>query len=122
VTSESSSTSTSTAVSRTKASSTVSATASATEVPDDTNKSSSSSKAWIAGAVVGPVVGVALIAALGWFLWRRKQRQHPSPQEMPIVSEHSRPPIPPTELEATPQEMDSGHYAPVHELSSYSYK
>ena len=36
------------------------------------NGSSSGSKAWIAGAVVGPILGLALIGAALWFLRRRK--------------------------------------------------
>ncbi|KAF2725126.1 hypothetical protein K431DRAFT_300046 [Polychaeton citri CBS 116435] len=40
-------------------------------------KPSSASKAWIAGAVVGPVAGIAIIAAMVWALYRRrKSRQN----------------------------------------------
>jgi hypothetical protein len=37
------------------------------------NASGGGSKAWIAGAVVGPIVGLALIGALIWFLLRRRR-------------------------------------------------
>ncbi|KAJ5485464.1 hypothetical protein N7539_005452 [Penicillium diatomitis] len=33
------------------------------------------SKAWIAGAVVGPVAGIALLAGLAWFIYRQKRRR-----------------------------------------------
>jgi LPXTG-motif cell wall-anchored protein len=45
-------------------------------------KSTSTSKAWIAGAVVGPVVGLAIIAGLIWFFLRRRRNQkHTAPVE-----------------------------------------
>ncbi|KAF2679926.1 hypothetical protein K458DRAFT_112727 [Lentithecium fluviatile CBS 122367] len=40
----------------------------------------SKSKAWIAGAVVGPVVGIALIAGLAFFLIRRRKNKKNLPQ------------------------------------------
>ncbi|KAK7190521.1 hypothetical protein DPSP01_005256 [Paraphaeosphaeria sporulosa] len=38
------------------------------------SKSSSDSKAWIAGAVVGPIVGIALIAIVVFLLMRRRKK------------------------------------------------
>lgn len=49
------------------------ATSTATNSPDTANDSDS--QAWIAGAVVGPVAGCAILAGLAfWFLRRRKKR------------------------------------------------
>jgi LPXTG-motif cell wall-anchored protein len=39
------------------------------------------SKAWIAGAVVGPIVGLALVGALFWFLLRRRKNRGTTPQQ-----------------------------------------
>lgn len=47
----------------------------------DDNKSSS--KAWIAGAIIGPLLGIALLAALVWFLRRKKRTAHPNADELP---------------------------------------
>ncbi|OQE36127.1 hypothetical protein PENCOP_c012G08513 [Penicillium coprophilum] len=42
----------------------------------------SSSKAWIAGVVVGPIAGIALIAAfILWWIYRQKRKQPSSSQE-----------------------------------------
>ena len=41
--------------------------------PEQTNKSES--KAWIAGAVVGPIVGIALIGLTAWLLIRRRKKK-----------------------------------------------
>ncbi|OAG04029.1 uncharacterized protein CC84DRAFT_1261047 [Paraphaeosphaeria sporulosa] len=42
------------------------------------------SKAWIAGAVVGPIIGLALIGLLAWFLLvRRKKKTTPPPPPPP---------------------------------------
>lgn len=46
--------------------------------------SSSGSKAWIAGAVIGPVAGCAIIGALGFWLARRNRRNKQSvPNDTP---------------------------------------
>ncbi|KAJ5115060.1 hypothetical protein NUU61_000819 [Penicillium alfredii] len=42
---------------------------------NDTSSKHSGSKAWIAGAVVGPVAGCAIIGALGFWLGNRKKQQ-----------------------------------------------
>jgi LPXTG-motif cell wall-anchored protein len=54
--------------------------------PSPSNSSgSSTSKAWIAGAVIGPIVGVALVGLAVWFFRRKRASQLPlsQPQEMP---------------------------------------
>ncbi|KAF9693921.1 hypothetical protein EKO04_007981 [Ascochyta lentis] len=43
-------------------------------LPSQPTKKKSSSKAWIAGVVVGPILGLALIGFLAWFCIRRKKR------------------------------------------------
>ncbi|KAJ5475939.1 hypothetical protein N7475_001668 [Penicillium sp. IBT 31633x] len=95
-------------------------TAQASGLPTTTETSGSSSKAWIAGVVVGPVVGVALIAAIvGWLIYRRKQRQQKLQREQPLTNENFAYRTGPYKQ---PQEMDTVYYPPVHELSSYAYK
>ncbi|OSS47520.1 hypothetical protein B5807_07439 [Epicoccum nigrum] len=49
-------------------------TATPTDISTTTEKKKSSSKAWIAGAVIGPLLGLALIALLLLFLLRRKKK------------------------------------------------
>jgi len=39
----------------------------------DSGSSCSGSKAWIAGAVVGPIVGLAIVAGLLWFFLRKRK-------------------------------------------------
>ncbi|KAF2439840.1 hypothetical protein P171DRAFT_435697 [Karstenula rhodostoma CBS 690.94] len=56
------------------ASVTESPSASSSGSPSSGKKSSSGSKAWIAGAVVGPIVGIALIALIVFLLMRRSKK------------------------------------------------
>lgn len=60
----------------------VSATSSTIDTaPSQSAEPSSSSKAWIAGAVVGPILGLALVGFVVWFcLRRRKKAAHASQQ------------------------------------------
>ncbi|KAK2796594.1 hypothetical protein FQN51_009285 [Onygenales sp. PD_10] len=46
----------------------------ATEKPEPSEKTNN---AWIAGAVVGPVAGLALVG-FGWFFYRRRNQNQPS--------------------------------------------
>ncbi|KAF2754389.1 hypothetical protein EJ05DRAFT_479381 [Pseudovirgaria hyperparasitica] len=57
---------------------------SGTAFPNDNSDTttSSDSKAWIAGAVIGPIFGLALIGGIAFLLWRRK-RNASSPIESP---------------------------------------
>lgn len=48
----------------------------------DGSGSGGGSKAWIAGAVVGPIVGIALVGAGVWFLLRRRKRGSEEMHEM----------------------------------------
>jgi hypothetical protein len=48
--------------------------------PTQTSEPHSSSKPWIAGAVVGPITGFALVGAIVWFLLRRKRKAAQLPQ------------------------------------------
>lgn len=54
---------------------TTSATASTTTEPIASDDSDSSNTPAIAGGVVGGVVGLCAIAAICWFLWRRKHKR-----------------------------------------------
>jgi hypothetical protein len=44
-------------------------------------RSGGGSKAWIAGAVVGPIIGLALIGFIVWFLLRRSKNKGTAPQQ-----------------------------------------
>jgi LPXTG-motif cell wall-anchored protein len=44
-------------------------------------KGGGGSKAWIAGAVIGPILGLALIGALVWFFLRRRKNKGTAPQQ-----------------------------------------
>jgi LPXTG-motif cell wall-anchored protein len=48
--------------------------------PDEDIEQESSSKAWIAGAVVGPVLGLALVGAGIWLFLRRRKKAVQPPQ------------------------------------------
>ncbi|KAF2846552.1 hypothetical protein T440DRAFT_228068 [Plenodomus tracheiphilus IPT5] len=55
-------------------------------LPANNDAKPASSKAWIAGAVVGPVAGIALVAALYFFLFKRGRRNRAGkvmPSELP---------------------------------------
>uniref|UniRef100_A0A8H7NBM6 Uncharacterized protein n=1 Tax=Bionectria ochroleuca TaxID=29856 RepID=A0A8H7NBM6_BIOOC len=75
---------TSGATTTTSSSSTMTSTTSTTSTSPPPPPSSSSSQAWIAGPVIGGVVGLALIGFLVWWLMRRRRRraqaQHPVSQ------------------------------------------
>jgi hypothetical protein len=45
-------------------------------VAQNAGKGKSSSKAWIAGAVIGPVLGLLLVGALVWFCLRRRKNKN----------------------------------------------
>lgn len=47
----------------------------------DSKKSSSGSKAWIAGVVVGPLIGIAIVAGVIFFLIRRKKNKQNNAQQ-----------------------------------------
>ncbi|KAF2186538.1 hypothetical protein K469DRAFT_738413 [Zopfia rhizophila CBS 207.26] len=58
----------------------------------------SSSKAWIAGAVVGPIIGLAIIGAVVFLLLRRKKKQNatpPPPTQPPVQQYGNKPPFSP---------------------------
>ncbi|KAL5337516.1 hypothetical protein BJX70DRAFT_399651 [Aspergillus crustosus] len=58
------------------------------ENPDDGD--GGGSKAWIAGPVVGCIVGIALVAGLIWFLMKRRRRQKPMDDAISVVEELGR--------------------------------
>ncbi|KAJ6086837.1 hypothetical protein N7467_005751 [Penicillium canescens] len=80
----------------------------------------SQSKGWIAGAVVGSVAVLAIIAGLvGWFLYLRKKAQQLSAKEGSTMRQS----LPYQQsLYKAPQEMDTVSNPFVHELSSYGHK
>ncbi|KAF4766326.1 hypothetical protein N7455_005583 [Penicillium solitum] len=74
-----------------------------------------SSKAWIAGAVIGPLAGVAIVAALiFWWIYRRGQNQPSLSQEQPFLNQ------------SPPPQQDAGYlrepYKQAHELPTKPYK
>ena len=56
---------------------------------DGDNKSSS--KAWIAGAIIGPLLGLALIGGLIWFFRRKKRAAYPAADELPADAPKTNP-------------------------------
>ncbi|KAJ6161888.1 hypothetical protein N7485_010118, partial [Penicillium canescens] len=80
-----------------------------------TGTQSSQSKGWIAGAVVGSVAVLAIIAGLvGWFLYLRKKAQQLSAKEESTMRQS----LPYQQsLYKAPQEMDTVSNPFVHELS-----
>lgn len=76
-------TSTSSSSSSTSSSSTTSPTTPSAASPSVVNGVvHPSSKAWIAGVVIGPLVGLAIIAGLVWFFLRRRRgKEHGAPIE-----------------------------------------
>ncbi|CAI7618566.1 unnamed protein product [Penicillium bialowiezense] len=107
---------------------TVSTTASPTPTTSPSNASKNeTSNSWIAGAVVGPVAGCALIGALGFWLIRRKRTQrHIDAHDGTYTSQpyasatkladytdsHRSPPneLPAYSLQTGPSELASHHY------------
>ncbi|KAJ5174273.1 uncharacterized protein N7482_000150 [Penicillium canariense] len=104
-------------------SSTQSQTRTSSSIPSQTSASttstseSNSSKAWIAGAVVGPVAGVAVIAGLAWFMFRRKQKETESEKSQEQIYTDL-----PQELYTAPQELPASNSELRHELDTYSYR
>ncbi|KAF2731662.1 hypothetical protein EJ04DRAFT_578958 [Polyplosphaeria fusca] len=109
VSSETSSFSSSSSPRSTSASSTSSpATTSATPTPTAAS-SQEKSKAWIAGAVVGPIGGLALVGAIFWFCFvRRKKRASPPPP--PPVAQQPPHSNTPTYFTGSPQSPSSQPY------------
>jgi len=99
--------------SRSSASSTSSPTDPPTPIPIPKPKKKSSSKAWIAGAVVGPLVGLALIGlAVIFLLRRRKQKPTDStPTAIPGPGPQHPPNAPPQQQ--TPQQYATDSKPPL---------
>ncbi|KUJ13319.1 uncharacterized protein LY89DRAFT_785046 [Mollisia scopiformis] len=57
-------------------------TSTSTPIPTPSSKSSSSNAGAIAGGVVGGVAGLALLAGLGWFFFRRRQKKNTNTAEL----------------------------------------
>ncbi|KAF2437900.1 hypothetical protein P171DRAFT_437514 [Karstenula rhodostoma CBS 690.94] len=66
-------------------------TPSPTPLPEPTKPKS---KAWIAGAVVGPIVGLALVGLLAWFLLSRRNKKT-APPPPPMQQHYGSPTQPP---------------------------
>ncbi|KAJ5333365.1 uncharacterized protein N7506_007148 [Penicillium brevicompactum] len=97
-------------------SSSTAAVASATPFQEEAlEKPVQSSKAWIAGAVLGPVLGVLAAGIVFWCLQRRQTKAAQFNQPGPFLAGMSS-----RRQDFSPaQEMDSVAYPRVHELSSY---
>jgi hypothetical protein len=59
------------------------------------NNGGGGSKAWIAGAVVGPILGLALIGALVWFFLRRRKTKKLAPAQGGAAMASTNPTQPP---------------------------
>jgi LPXTG-motif cell wall-anchored protein len=70
----------------------------------------SESKAWIAGAVIGPIVGIALIAGLIFFFMRRKKKTPALPQSGTVAMGGPPPGVQPY-TDAKPQMSPDPAYA-----------
>ncbi|OQE27997.1 hypothetical protein PENFLA_c005G01952 [Penicillium flavigenum] len=100
----------------------------ASQPPTPTEASTaSSSQAWIAGVVVGPLAGIAVIIALiVWWIYRRKQKQPPLSQEQlfmshgPLQPSHPPPGYPLQQPMEYPPQQPMGYpletYKQMHEL------
>ncbi|KAJ5150794.1 uncharacterized protein N7500_004341 [Penicillium coprophilum] len=87
----------------------------ASQSPTSAAAATSSSKAWIAGVVVGPIAGIALIAALIlWWIYRQKRKQSLSSQEQLFMG-HGHP----QSLQSTgyPPQYPTGY--PSHHSNGY---
>ncbi|KAK4223696.1 hypothetical protein QBC38DRAFT_459108 [Podospora fimiseda] len=76
----------------------------AEQIQEPPDSSSSSSKAWIAGAVIGPIVGIAIIGFLGYWLGIRRARQRDTNHNIPLSSpppsqDHWHSPPPPSQAQ-----------------------
>lgn len=84
--------------------------------PTQTPKPESGSKAWIAGAVVGPILGLVLIGAGVWLFLRRKKKAAPMPQHGVAATAHFDPSQPPVGVggytDAKPQNQPAQHAYP----------
>lgn len=67
-----------------------SATSSASNPVDASSSSNNSNKSWIAGAVLGPVAGCAIIVAFGIWLRRKRARDLAEPGALPAYSGHAK--------------------------------
>lgn len=66
---------------------TATATSTTTKSPNsDNSDSDSDSQAWIAGAVIGPVAGCAILAGLAFWLFRRRKRANTQAEPAPVTS------------------------------------
>ncbi|KAK8134575.1 hypothetical protein PG984_006587 [Apiospora sp. TS-2023a] len=69
------------------------------------------SRAWIAGAVVGPTVGCALVGLLVWWIMRQRTKKAAASSTTPpdhAWQAQQQKPIPPQELSNTPVNADHG--------------
>lgn len=76
--------------------------------------SNSSSKAWIAGAVIGPIAGLAIIAGIIAWLVVRRRRQNPQNVQPPVEKSAT----PPPQAASPPQELEATNPTYVYELGS----
>lgn len=87
------------------ASATSTSTGSSNEASDD---SDGGSKGWIAGAVIGPVAGCAIIFALGYWIARRRLIKHQPLQAPAVVHPMYGPPYPGTGTPLMVSELSEG--------------
>jgi hypothetical protein len=110
---------------------TATAATSASALPSETDireapvGNETSSKAWIAGPVIGAVVGLCLIVGLAWWLWRRGHKsggasnnQTGGEQRAELEAPTNKPGVP--EMAATEavqaSELPGGSRVKVHEM------
>ncbi|KAJ5306731.1 hypothetical protein N7508_005746 [Penicillium antarcticum] len=108
---------------------TAAATTTASQAADSqivTGAQSGQSQGWIAGAVVGSIAAIAIIAGLiGWFLYLHKKAHRLPRKDDPTMRQslpcQQSPPYQQSSYKG-PQEMDTTSNPFVHELSSFGYK
>ncbi|KAL5394498.1 hypothetical protein PMIN02_004894 [Paraphaeosphaeria minitans] len=83
---------------------------SATSTPSSTplpQPTETKSKAWIAGAVVGPILGLALVGFLAWFFLVRRKKKTTSPPPPMQQQQHN---VPPSPYPGSPAQSPAPYY------------
>ena len=89
--------------------------------PDPVNWPGQLSKAETAGVVVGVVAGVALLAGLGWYCWRRRRTRQRKVDGVPVPSKQNTENSPPLSEKTGGDVLEiDGKDKKLHQLDGYS--